>query len=216
MLGGRSLEQVERSFKSLLVLQIDSVARACELSAAQREKLQLAGEYDLKRMSREMSALREKFNEGRRDQQKYNDLVNEASMMQTKLQTGIYGELSFFQKVLGQTLSRDQSLRYEQQERQRRKFRYQARIELVVSNLEGSVSLTGDQRRRLVKLLVDETEPPKKFGQYDTYVVFYNLGKLDEAKLKPILDDSQRKSLKRLISRFGGMKQILQSQGYLP
>ncbi len=150
------------------------------------------------------------------DQQRYMELVNEAQPMMTKMQSSIYGEGSLFQKVLAQTLTADQKLGFERQERLRRKFRYQAKIELLMSNLEGSVSLTGDQRQRLVKLIVDETEPPKKFGPYDTYVIFYQLGRLDDAKLKPILDDSQRKSLKGVINRFGNMGQMLRQQGYLP
>jgi hypothetical protein len=215
VLRNRTRDQIEKSFKQMLALQVQNVGRACELSAAQREKLQMAAEYDLKRMSRAIDELREKFRQAGQDQETYSRLINEGSTMQMSLQSGIYGESSLFQKVLRQTLDREQSLRYERQERERRKFRYEAKIELVMSNLEGSISLTAEQRQRLVKLLVDETEPPKKFGPYDTYVVFWQLGKLGEAKLKPILDDSQRKSLKGLLDRYRGMENMLQSQGYL-
>lgn len=218
VLRGRTNEQLESTQKTLLTLQIDSVARACELSADQREKLQLAGQCDIKRLSREVDALRERFRAATQpvDQQKYSELINEGSAMQGKLQSGIYGDSSLFQKVLAQTLSREQRVRYERQERQRRQFRYQAKIELILSNLEGSISLDADQRQKLVKLLVDGTEPPRKFGQYDTYVVLFQLGKLDEAKLRPILDESQRKSLKRVGDNYRGMEQFLRQQGYLP
>jgi hypothetical protein len=215
VLRNRTRDQIEKSFKQMLALQVQNVGRACELSAAQREKLQMAAECDLKRTSRAIDELREKFRQAGQDQETYSRLITEGSTMQMSLQSGIYGESSLFQKVLRQTLNPEQSLRYERQERERRKFRYEAKIELVMSNLEGSISLTADQRRRLVKLLVDETEPPKKFGPYDTYVVFWQLGKLGEAKLKPILDESQRKSLKVLLGRYRGMEQMLQSQGYL-
>jgi len=216
VLGGRSLTQVESAQKSLLVLQIDSIARASELSPSQREKLQLAGECDLKRLCRAIEQLREKYRGIGQDMNKYQEFARIASEYQAKSQTGIYGDSSLFKKVLAQTLDRQQSDRYQRQERERRQFQYEAKIELVMSNLEGSISLAAGQRQRLVKLLVAETEPPKKFGQYDTYVVFYQLGKLDEAKLKPILDDSQRKSLKILSGRYGGMEPTLRAQGYLP
>jgi hypothetical protein len=207
--------QTESTLKSMLALQIESVAR-CELSAAQREKLQMAGEGDLKRLARTIGELREKFREAGQDQQKYNELIQEGSAMQMKLQSGIYGESSLFQKVLRQTLNHEQSVRFEQQERERRKFRYEAKIELVMANLEGTISLTAEQRQRLVKLLVDETEPPKKFGQYDNYMVFVQAGRLEEAKFKPILDDSQRRSFKKLLDQYRGMDQFLRQQGYLP
>jgi hypothetical protein len=82
--------------------------------------------------------------------------------------------------------------------------------------VEGSISLTADQRKGLVKVLLDKTEPPKRFGQYDMYVVFWQIGKLDEASLKPVLDDAQRQSLKKMADRFQGMEQTLRAQGYLP
>ncbi len=215
VLGNKTRDQIKTTIKQMLALQVESVGRACELSAAQREKLELAGEFDLIRISRMIDELRERFLQAAHDQETYSRLITEGSAMQQSLRSGVYGESSLFQKVVRQTLNRDQSLRYEQQERERRKFHYQAIIELALSNLESSITLTADQRQRMVKLLVDETEPPKKFGQYDNYVVFTQLGKLSEAKLEPILDASQRKSLKTLVGRFRGMERTLQAQGYL-
>jgi hypothetical protein len=215
VLQGRTRVQIETAIKQSLALQMEAVGRACQLTATQREKLQLAGELDVKRTSRAIDELREKFNTAAHDQNTYSRLINEGSTMQMALQSGIYGEASLFQKVVHQTLTREQSLGYERQERERRRFRYQAKVELVLSNLEGSISLTADERQQLVKLVVEETEPPKKFGQYDTYFVFVQLGKLPEAKLKSVLDDGQRKSLKKLADRFRGMEQTLKMQGYM-
>jgi hypothetical protein len=215
VLRGRSRDQFESTLKSLLALQVQNVGRACQLSAAQREKLELAGECDLKRTSRQIDKLREEFRQAAQDQETYSRLINEGSQMQMALQTGIYGDSSLYQKVLRQTLNGEQSQGYERQERLRRKFRYEAKIELVMSNLESTISLTVEQRQRLVKLLVDETEPPRKFGQYDMYVVFMQLGKLSDEKLKPILDESQRQSLARLVNQYRGMEQMLKAQGVL-
>ncbi|MGO9112893.1 MAG: hypothetical protein ACLP9L_26975 [Thermoguttaceae bacterium] len=216
VLGGKPFDQVQRTVKSLLALQVESVARACELSGAQREKLQLAGEGDLKRLSRSIDELRERFREVGQDQQKFNNIAPEVSSVQMKLQSGIYDDSSLFHKVLRQTLNREQSVRYERQERERRKFRYEAKIELVLLNLENSISLRAQQRQRLTKLLLDETEPPKKFGQYDYYFVVFQAGRLGEAKLKSILDDAQWQSLKKVLDQFRGWEGILRSQGYLP
>ena len=215
VLGNKTRDQIKGMIKQMLALQLQNVSLACELSAGQREKIELAGEFDRIRMSRAIDDLGERFRQAAQDQETYSRLINEGSAMQMSLKSGVYDDSSLFRKVVRQTLDRDQALRYERQERLRRKFRYEAKIELALSNLEASVSLTAGQQQRLVKLLIDETEPPKKFGQYDTYVVFMQLGKLSEAKLKPILDDSQRKSLKTLVNRFRGMERMLQAQGYL-
>ena len=214
--GGKTRDQLERLFESQLALQVDAINRACELSAAQREKLQLAGEGDQKRLSRAIEQFRDRFREAGHDQQKAANVVGEAQTLQMTIQDGVYDDSSLFQKVLRQTLNREQAVRYEQQERERRKFRYEAKIEMVLATLENSIPLRAEQRQRLVKLLLDETEPPKKFGQYDFYVVLFQAGKLGEAKLKPILDDAQWQSFKKVFDQGRGLEQFLKGQGYLP
>jgi hypothetical protein len=87
---------------------------------------------------------------------------------------------------------------------------------MVLSNIENSISLRADQRQRLLKLLLDETEPPKKFGQYDFYVVLLQAGRLGEAKLRPIFDDAQWQSLKKVLDQYRGLEMFLKQQGYLP
>jgi hypothetical protein len=216
VLGRKTRDQIERDVKSQLALRVESADRACELSAAQREKLQLAGEGDLIRLWRTIDQLRARFHEAVQDQQTYSNLISEGSMLQIKLHSAVYDDSSLFQKALRQTLSREQSARYDQQDRERRKFHYEAKIELVLSNLEDTIPLRAEQRQRLVKLLVEETEPPKKFGQYVYYVVIFQAGKLDEAKLSPILDDAQRQSLKKLCDQYRGMEPFLKQQGYVP
>ncbi len=214
--GGKTREQMEQTLESLLALQVDSVAHTCGLSEAQRKKLELAGRGDVKRFSRSVEQLKEKFREVGQDQQKLNDLWREVSPLQMKMQTGVFGDASLYRKILKQTLDRGQSERYEQQERQRRKFYYEARIELALSNLETTLPLRAEQRQRLARLLLDETEPPKKLGQYDEYVVLLQARRLGEAKLKPIFDDAQWQAFKRTLDRLQGIEERLRLNGLLP
>ena len=48
-----------------------------------------------------------------------------------------------------------------------------------------------------IKLLLDETEAPEKYGKYDYYVVLFQLAKLKDEKLKPIFDDAQRQAMRK-------------------
>jgi hypothetical protein len=215
--GGRTRDQIEHTFESLLALQVESVTRACELSDAQRAKLELAGRGDMKRFSRSLEQLKEKFRQVGQDQQKFNEIAQQVFPLQMKMQTGIFGDSSLYRKIVKQTLNPEQSVLYEQQERQRRMFRYEAKIELVMSNLETTIPLRAEQRQRLVKLLLDETEPPKESsGQYDYYVVLCQARKLGEAKLKPIFDDAQWQTLKRALDQSRGIEQHLRLNGFLP
>src|SRR5208337_3669306 len=84
VLGGKTRDQIESGVKSQLALQVDAVTRACELSAAQREKLQLAGEGDMKRLYRTIEQFREKFREAGQDQEKIDAVESEASAVQMK------------------------------------------------------------------------------------------------------------------------------------
>jgi hypothetical protein len=199
--GGKTRDQIEHTLESLLAFQVESVAGTCGLSDIQRRKLELAGQGDVKRFLRSVEQLKEKFRQVGQDQQKFNEIAREASPLQMKMQTGVFGDSSLYRKILKQTLDQGQSVRYEQEERQRRKFRYEAKIELVMSNLESTIPLRAEQRQRMVKLLLDETEPPKNFGQYDYYVVLVQARKLGEAKLKPIFDDAQWQTLKRALDQ---------------
>jgi hypothetical protein len=213
--GGRG-DMGENMLKTQLAVRLEAANHACELSPAQREKLRLAGEGDLKRLSRSIGQAREAYREIGQDQQKLNAFSQLISKLQTSIQSGVFGESSLYQKVLQETLTKDQAARYELQERERRKFRYEAKIELVLTNFENSLVLRADQRQRLVKLIVDETEPPKKAGPYDFYAVLFQAAKLDDEKVKPILDEGQRESFKKVFNQYRGLEQFLRGQGYIP
>ncbi len=216
MLGGKTRDSIENQLRSQLLLHVESVNRACELSNAQREKLQLAGDGDLDRLFRAVEQLREEFREVGEDRKKLQTAERKVSALQIKLEGGVFDDSSLFQKVLRLTLDRDQLARYDRQERERRKFHYEGKIELAVANLEVGISLRAEQRQRLIKLLLDETEPPRKFGQYDFEFIFYQAAKLEERKLRTILDEAQWPVFKNVLDQFRGMEATLKSEGYLP
>ncbi len=118
-------------------------------------------------------------------------------------------------KVLQRTLDPEQTAQLEQQETARRKFRYEAKVGLVVAALESGIPLRDEQRQKLLKVLLEETRPPRQFGQYDYYVVLYQAAKLDEGKLKPIFDDDQWRALTQLFAQIQGIEAHLKRTGVL-
>lgn len=214
--GGRNSDQVQRTLETLLALRIEAIARQCKLSGEQKKRLELAGHGDLVRLTRSVESLRDKYHQVGQDQQKFQEFAQQVGPVQLKLQTGVFGENSLFSKTLKRTVNPEQSALYEQEELQRRKFRYEAKIELVVAMLESTIPLRNDQRQKFVKVLLEETRPPKKTGQYDYYVVLYQAGKLPDEKLKPIFDDAQWQALKRTLEQSRHMERFLQSNGILP
>jgi hypothetical protein len=134
--NGKSTDQMRRTLESLLTLQVESAARTCGLSDIQKKKLELAGHGDVKRLARGVEELKEKFREVGQDQKKFNEIAQEVSLLQTKMNSEVFGESSLYRKTLNETLDRDQAARYEQADLERRRFRYEAKIEMFMSSLE--------------------------------------------------------------------------------
>lgn len=214
--GGTRAGQANKRLETLLASQVDAVERVCGLSEAQKQKLLLAGRGDVKRFFESADAARKKFEAVRRDQNAFNQVWQDIQPLQIKFNAGLFGDASLFRKVLQRTLDPEQSARYEQQEAARRKFRYEAKIGLVVAVLESGVPLRDEQRQKLVKVLLEETQTPNKFGQYDYYVVLCQAAHLPEEKLKPIFDEAQWQALRRLFAQAAGMEVALRRNGVIP
>ena len=197
--GGR------KRLETQLKLQSDEVERACKLTEAQKKKLQLAGRGDIKRFYDRVEEVRKKFLLVRKDQQKFQEIWQDIQPLQMTLNSGLFDDQSFFHKTLRRTLNAEQAEHYELAEHQRRTFRYRAKVELVVATLENGLPLRDEQRRKLIQLILDETKPPRKFGQYDYYMVMLQVSKLPENKLKPLFDNAQWKVLNQQFNQVKGL-----------
>jgi hypothetical protein len=214
--GPRNSEIGRNKLDSKLTLQVDDVARACNLSRSQEKKLLLAGRGDIKRFFDKVDEKRKKFDKFKHDQTKVGEIYQELQPLQVALNAGLFGDGSLFSKTLKTALDEDQAGKYEEVLRERKLFRYQAKVELIVSILDQSLGLSDLQRRKLVDLILKDTKPPKIFGQYDYYLVMYQTGRISESKLKLILDEHQWASLVRQLNQMRGMEQFLRNNGALP
>ena len=119
-------------------------------------------------------------------------------------------------ELIRRVLSEVEDARYQHVIQDKNRFRYRAKIELVVAQLDQSVGFRDEQRRKLVELIMSETQTPTRFGQYDYYLVMYQAGQIAEAKLKPLFEDRQWALLNRQLNQMRGMEQFLRIQGLLP
>jgi hypothetical protein len=212
----QSTSAARTRLESLLKLKLREVEQTTSLTPAQRKKMELAARGDLKRFFDDVEDRRREFQTVRQDQNKFGAFYQTLMPLQLAFQSGMFGTGSVFTKTLRKTLDTDQFARYDAEVRQRNLFRYRARVGLVVANLDQAVGLTVDQRRRLTTLIVDETRPPRKFSQYDTQVVLYQLVRLDEAKVRPIFNEAQWNFMKQQLQNARAYEQILTRQGVLP
>lgn len=214
--GPRNSRAGRNKLDSLLTLQIDDVARMCALSEDQKKKLQLAGRGDIKRFFDLVEEKRQKFQKVKQDQNKVGEIYQELVPLQVALNSGLFGDGSIYAKTIRKVLSDEDDARYQKVIEDKSRFRYRAKVELVVAQLDQSVGFRDEQRRKLVELIVSETQPPTRFGQYDYYLVMYQAGKIAEAKLKPLFEDRQWALLTRQLNQMRGMEQFLRTQGLLP
>jgi hypothetical protein len=212
--GGGNSAQVLTQFESLVNLRIDAINRVCTLSDAQKKKLRLAASGDIKKFRDQYEQLKQKYQNTQQDPNNLNNIFVAIQPLQLQWRAGILGDQSLFQKVIASTLEPQQLADYGQQEAERNQARYQAKIELAIAMLDNSLAFTDNQRQQFEKLL-EQSPPPKKFGQYDFYYVMFQASKLPGEKLQTIFDTRQMKFLQQVFQRVKGYELMLKQQGAL-
>jgi hypothetical protein len=216
-MGGNGNAGVARNrLDALLTLHVEDVERSCGLTAVQRKKLLVAGRGDIKRFFDRVEEARKKFDKIKHDQNQIGMIWQEIQPLQATFNAGLFNDESIFTKALKATLSQDQVAQYQEVQRERTLYRYRARVDLALELLNNSVGFSAEQRERVLKVLVEETRPPKRLGQNDYYAVLYQLSKVPEAKLKAIFDDVQWRFLERQLMQAKGLEMWLKQNGFVP
>ncbi|MGC8639089.1 MAG: hypothetical protein ACP5XB_04340 [Isosphaeraceae bacterium] len=215
--GGRGTSRVGRNnLDNQLTLQVADVARVCGLTEFQKKKLLLAGHGDIKRFFEKVDEKRKKFDKLKTDRNKINEIYQELQPLQQMIHAGLFSQGSFYAKTLKTMLSDEDREKYQELFRQKNRFRYRAKIELVVAQLDQSVGFRALQRQRLIELLLSETQPPDRYGQYDYYVVLYQAASIPADRLKSLFNDRQWALLQQSLNQGRGIERFLRAQGLLP
>ncbi len=213
--GSNNAAAGKARIESNVKMKLAELRRICDLTDAQAKKLSLAARGDMRQFFEEVEVVRKKFLKVRNDQNAFNQIWQEINPLQQKQQRGLFGDSSFFAKTVRNTLTREQHEKYQVVLDDRRRFRYQAAAEVALHNLSNSPGLRHEQHEAIFKLIIEETQPPLTFGQYDQYFVFYSLAKLPDAKLKPLMDDRQWKLLQPHLQQGRAMEADLMQQGMI-
>ena len=211
----RSKSGFQKRLDSLLKLHVESIGLVTPLSDAQKTKLRLAGHGDMKEFFHEADKIMKKCLALKSDPQGMNKLWPIIQPLQLKMRSEFFDDDSLLHKIVKRTLDAEQAEIFEKNELERRKFRHQATIKLVVAMLENGVPLRNQQRQNFIKILSEDIPPPKKFGRYDRYYIYLQAGRAKD-KLKPIFDDAQWKVLSNLFRQGERMEANLKTQGVLP
>jgi len=211
--NNRNADGARAQFNAQLKLKIESVASICGASPVQKQKLQLAGRGDIVRFFEQVEVSRKKFQSLKHDQNRINEVFNDIRPLQARIALGLFGPGSLFDKTLRTTLNEKQAGDWDVAERARRQFQYQAKVELIISMIDDVVVLDVEQRNQLQKLILDETKPPRQSGQYDYYVVMFQLSRVPEEKFKKLLRPAQLRALNKQLNQVRGIEHFLLQQG---
>lgn len=213
--GSNNAAAGKARIESSVKIKLAELRRVCDLTEAQSKKLSLAARGDMQQFFEEVEVVRKKFLKVRNDQNAFNQIWQEINPLQQKQQRGLFGDSSFFAKTVRNTLTREQQEKYQVVLDDRRRFRYQAAAEVALHNLSNTLGLHHEQHETIFKLLIEETQPPLTFGQYDQYYVYYSLAKLPDTKLKPLMDERQWKLLQPHLQQGRAMVANLMQQGMI-
>lgn len=214
-MGSGSAESSRARMNAYLKLKLDEINRTCDLTESQLAKLKLAARGDIKRYFDQVDAARNKFSSLQNTPGGFEAIWPEITLLQQKQQQGIFDQGSLLEKTLNQTLTENQRSRYQQVIGERHRFRYEAAIDVALTQVEAQVILRREQHEALVKMLLDETRPPLKYGRHDVQYVKYALSRLPGARLKALLDDQQWRQLQPRLVEGRTLAVILANEGII-
>ncbi len=203
-------------FQKALESRVEKLDRRYRLTAVQRKKLALAGRVDISRYLEKTEELENRLSLVRGDAVAYSKVFDEIKMLQIVNGQDLFGDRSLFSKVLGNTLTKEQTARYQAIEQQTAIEHHQAALKWVLATWDQSLRLSVEQHRQLEVLLGQATRPPRRFGEEDYFGVLVQLSRLPEDKFKPIFRVDQWATLAPQLAEARRREPMLRREGYVP
>ncbi|NND97544.1 MAG: hypothetical protein HKN47_09480 [Pirellulaceae bacterium] len=212
--NGRSEAEVKTQLRSDYQMRLKMIDRLCGLDQPQVSKLETAASADITRLFRKVTEVRREVDaldlDGNNNQD-VNQIWQIVSPISTRLQQGVFEEKSLFQKVMRSTLSKQQQDRYKEELAENRRRRWKAITRVNVAEIERSMPLLNDQRRKLLEILDEQDLPTKITKQMDGYVGYLKLikAKKQNAGLEIFLDKQQMVVIQQYCDRYRGWEGML-------
>jgi hypothetical protein len=215
---GETAHMVRVTVERELELLIDEVDRAGGLDAKQRARLRLAGRGDIERWFEEVDAARATFTSVRVSRDEYDVLQQGVEPLRDRLEQGLFSDESLFRKAVRTTVSPAHAARWGEFQEARKQARYRAKVSWVIAVLDNVMALSDEQRQALERFVLAETRLPRQFGRWDYYVILWQMSRLPEAKLRPLLSEHQWEVLNHQFTELtrDHMRRYIERAGLLP
>jgi hypothetical protein len=206
---GPRTEDQQRQLISYLERAVGDLDASCGLSAAQKQKLLLAGKLDVQAWREQVPSPPDKLPPGQEMVIQMRQVVGSDA----RLPSSIFSEAaSCYQKALHNRLLDEQKQKLAAAGRERRAFQREALVALVVLGFERCAALTAAQCEALTTML-DEAAPFDEESPNDWRVDFLQrIAQLPEQKLRPIFFDFQWPAASQQLAKLAGEARHFQSQ----
>ena len=206
-----------------LLLQVSALDEICGLKAEQRRKCEAAAKLDVARAMDEIEAVRQRYSGRTVDlqnpagQAEWRRFHQDAQAVQAKLQDA-GGETSLLRKVIAGILDEEQRSDWRRESDLRAQYQWRSVVDAGMVPLDVALGLTSEQSEAIRGLLM---EKPLRINQakvwmhgnhFPPFVCRYGLAKLDQSKLKALVNERQWKMLGQFIEQGKGMSEHLKQQ----
>jgi hypothetical protein len=168
------------------------------LTDAQRKKLHVAGQGDIKRALDRYSAVHRRDAKANDAEHMILRLNQEEAELARDLDSGIFGRGSLFSKVMATTITEGQARTAHERHRKEQWAGYRASVVDVAASLAPALGLADEQRQKLESLLLEEIPAPRELGESNRPHIMYHFFRLPETKVRPIFDDAQWRLLREV------------------
>jgi hypothetical protein len=206
-----------------LLLQVSALDEICGLTADQRRKCETAAKLDVARAMDEIEAVRQQYSGRTVDlqnpagQAEWQRFQQDAQAVQSKLQDA-GGETSLLRKVIVGILDDEQRSDWRRESDLRTQYQWRGVVEAGMVQLDLALGLTSEQHEAIRALLMEKPlriNPAKIWmhgSHFPPFVCRYGLAKLDQGRLKALVNERQWKMLGQCIEQGKGMANHLKQQ----
>jgi hypothetical protein len=210
---GGSAAEARRRLESQLTSLVLDIDRTCKLTTVQKDRIRLMGRGDIKRAFDGFDTAKAQLRSASANDPGRLELAfQDVGSLRTALQTSLFQDDSLAVKSLRHTLTEEQFARYDTARQEQQTGKLRGLVQQVMVNIERNAPMSFDRRREVIDLLMRETKPPRSGGQYDFYAIIYQISRLPDEKLRPLLNDIQWGNLQQYTDR----AQMLRQQGLIP
>jgi hypothetical protein len=203
----------DKRIMAILDNEIRAIDQHCQLTEAQKKRLQLAGRGDIARWQNRITELRHKYVGKEIDQQQHAEVMRELQSFRQLPQTGPFGEFSLLLKNLRNTLTDEQRERYQTLVRERAAQAVENALRQFDAN--SASTLQGENRKKFIDTLIEHGRFSETQSPYMQYIVWFEAGRIQD-RLKPLLSERQLAAFQQQVTNAKRVEQTLRQSGAWP